>query len=181
MTDKLIPGGENILKPDIEGLRIIGKVDVNLLGSLRQTDDEGIWLSSGDPVPVSIEPLQSIMLPVLERYPSKEGCIHVSHFSYSEERPDPFHAGLFTDFTDPISGQPVHRDEEVEVAVLVSDRFPTIFYPTDGNGHVDMERGWQPKPGDVVEINNEVWHSAPIKVEGSGVRTLVTLRIMNDY
>jgi hypothetical protein len=174
-----LPRAEALTRPSIEGLRILDVIDVAKISALVPTDDVGIWLSDGDAVPRAVAPFEEVVQEMLHKYPGERGCVHVSKFSFGPDMEDPFHARMVADWADPAPEYPVHQDDEVKVTVLVSDVYPTIFYPDDENGQADISRGWQPKPGEVVEINNRVWHGAPAEVTGTGQRTLVTLRILN--
>ena len=110
-------------------------------------------------------------------YPGDPINVSVTKTHFDPQTDDPFYARMLADMMDEAPADPVHRDEESLFTRLACDSNPTIFYPTKENGQADMSQAWQPMPGEVVEFTNQVWHSPPLIVEGSGLRTLLTLRI----
>jgi hypothetical protein len=169
---------ETVIQPEIEGLRIVDKIDPSRLKSLVSTAGRVLWVKPGEPVPDELATVEALVQDTAQSHPSEPINVSVTKTDFDPDMEDPFSAEALALLTSEDYDGPAHQDiESLYTRLVCDDDYSTIFYPTGPDGQPDLSQGWQPQPGEVVEFTNKVWHSPPLKVTRKGSRTLLTLRI----
>lgn len=150
---------ETIEQPNIDGLRIVGRIDPRMLTELPENTESSALLAM-----------------ISGSDPTENFDASMTRTSYGKNSTDPFGAAKLNRIIGGHSSGKAHKDLGFKTIRVVSDSDGTIFYPSDSNGEPIFGQPYQAEPGVIVEFGSTVWHSAPYVATGNGTRTLLTAR-----
>lgn len=169
---------EALSQSPIEGVRVVGALSPAVISLLPDYGEQDVFHSAAD-LPETLLPIKDLLVSTASGVGIELGdlSVAVDKIKFDEEDDDPFDARKLASTFGGDSQGISHMDVGERLILLACDSNPTVFYPKDSEGRPIIDEPWQPQPGEVVEFDGTVWHGPPLEAEGSGVRTLLTVRL----